>query len=416
MIAKNGRNQRISIGLVWCICGISIGGLVKLAFGTNFSWISASIILLSTIAIVDFRGIVRPDHIPGVVLSIYLYSFYSLALALVKGIPFSGSNVSILYQTVYLLQIILLFALQPDFSHDLFVKTAFWVIGLASVFALVLINIKGFTVGYGILLSGTDETNVVSRATTGFIAFYGVCSSLVFCPKKRVEYVIRVIFIVTSLILLFMSSRRSTLIAVVVVVLLRLRNISMLERINSKRLLRGLAITAMIIAIGVIVIKTNATISDAIVHAWRSLANGFRTYLGIENADRSVAYRWASIESIPYEYFNNSTFIQFVFGRGYNTDWLDIPYLQAFWDLGLVGGIWYFYLQAFTPIKMIMHKPANAGIEFAQYYVVLRIIQNFSNGTPYGTFFPIVLLYVFEMLSKKSDLTTLANQSKGGLR
>ena len=129
------------------------------------------------------------------------------------------------------------------------------------------------------------------------------------------------------------------------------------------------------------------------------MINGLKTYLGNERSDMSAGYRRSRIESIPNEYWNNSTLIQFVFGRGYNTDWLDIPYLQAFWDLGLIGGIWFLYIQGIAPLKHVFKRPSNPAVEFAQYYTIFRLVQNFSNGTPYGNFLPVIMLYTFERVS-----------------
>ena len=390
------RNHRISIGIVLCICGVSIGGLIKLAAGVNYSWLSALIIIFSTILLIDIKRIRFYSRIPTTLIPIYLYSIYTIVLALVCGAPFSGSNISILYQLVYLIHIILLIGVCSEFDPDCFIRKAFWITGFSPLLALILLNIKGFGVGYGILLSRSDETNAVSRATTGFIAFYGVCASIVFKPKNKYESITKIVFVLLSLTLLIMSSRRSTIIALVLIIFLRfIRNYSSYT-VDIRKILKRLLLVIMLCFVVIMVLRINPTISSAIDRAWNSLLNGFRTYIGLEGNDRSASYRREQIESIPNEYLNNSTFVQFIFGRGYNTDWLDIPYMQAFWDMGLLGGIWYFIIQGIIPIIHLFHKPKNSAIEFAQYYVVLRIVQNFSNGTPYGTFFPIVFLYALE--------------------
>lgn len=394
---KNKSEQRHSVGIVLCICGVSIGGLIKVALGVNFSWISTLIIIISTFALVDIKRAYMYSLIPKSLVPIYLYSVGTILLAFINGTPFTGSNVSILYQLVYLLQIILLLGVREEYDSEDFSRKAFWILGFSSLFAIILINVKDFGVGFGLLLSSTDETSAVSRATTAFIAYYSICASIVFKPRKIGESIARTVFILISCLVLIMSSRRSTLIALVIVLGFRLRNNSVFKNINVHKAVQKVLIFILLSAVVVILLRTNDLIVEAMDRAWNSTVNGFQTYLGIEDNDMSAAYRRARIESIPYEYFNDSSFLQIIFGRGYNTDWLDIPFMQAFWDLGLVGGIWFIFIQGIIPIRHIFRKPQNAAIEFAQYYSIFRIIQNFSNGTPYGTFFPIVLLYVFEM-------------------
>lgn len=399
---KNKSEQRVSIGIILCICGVSIGGLIKLAQGVNYPWLSTLIVIISTLALVDLNRTHIYSRVPYIIVSIYLYSVFTIIMALFNGTSFTGSNISILYQSVYFLQIILLLGVRGGYDSEDFSRKAFWILGFSSLFAIILLNTKGFGVGYGVLLSRTDETNAVSRATTGFIGYYGICASLVFEPKKKGDRIAKIVFILISLVLLIMSSRRSTLFSLVVILGLRLKNNSGLKSENVRKVINRVFIIILIGIVVVFLLRTNDTIAQAIDRAWNSMINGFRTYLGIENNDMSARYRRARIESIPYEYFHNSSFIQVVFGRGYNTDWLDIPFMQAFWDLGLIGGVWFLFIQGIEPIRHVIRKPQNAAIEFAQYYTVFRVIQNFSNGTPYGTFFPIVLLYVFEMATNTS--------------
>lgn len=400
---RNKSEQRFSAGIVMCICGVSIGGLIKLAMGVNYSWISALIIMISTLALVDIKRAPIYSLVPNSLLFIYLYSIATILLACFNGIPFIGNNVSILYQLVYFLQIVLLLGIRGGYDAEDFSRKAFWILGVSSFLALILINVKGFGVGFGVLLSRTDETNAVSRATTGFIAYYGICASLVFVPRKIVESIAKFVFLLSSLIVLIMSSRRSSLVALILILILRLKNNRGLKKLNIQKVIKILLVFILMGVSAIVLIRTNETIAQAIDHAWELMIKGFRTYLGIEKNDMSVGYRRARIESIPHEYFNNSSVFQFIFGRGYNTDWLDIPFMQAFWDMGMVGGIWFLFLQGIEPIRHVLRKPQNAAVEFAQYYTVFRIVQNFSNGTPYGTFFPIVLLYVFEMAAKTSD-------------
>ena len=400
---NNMRKRRVAVGIILCICGVSIGGLIKLARGVNYSWISTLIVIISTLALVDLKKSHIYSRIPNSLVSIYLYSIFTIILACFNDTPFNGSNISILYQLVYFLQIILLLGVREGYDAEDFIRTAFWILGFSSLLAIILINIKGFGVGYGVLLSRTDETNAVSRATTGSIGYYSICASIVFEPKKKGDRIAKITFVVISLLVLIMSSRRGTLFSLVAILVLRLKNNSGLNSVNARKVLQRVFMFILIGIFAAVLLRTNDMVAQAIDRAWNSLINGFKTYLGIANNDMSAGYRRARIESVPYEYFNNSSFLQFVFGRGYNTDWLDIPFMQAFWDLGLVGGLWFLFIQGIEPVRHVFRKPQNTAIEFAQYYTVLRVIQNFSNGTPYGTFFPIVLLYVLEMAANTSN-------------
>lgn len=402
MIITYEKKQRISVGLVLSICGVSVGGLIKLALGVNYSWLSAAIILLSILFLVDVSRIHLYRKMTCLVVAIYMYSAYTLCLACLNSTAFFGSNISIFYQLVYFIQIILIWGLRDRYDTEDFQKKAFWILGMSSLFAIYLLFAKQIGVGYGILLESTDDTNAVSRATTGFVGYYSLCASLVFRPHGRIERFSKAFFMLSSLCVIVLSARRSIFIALAIVTILRFIHNFDAKRVDLWKVLKRLLIVFLSLFVIIVLLRTNNTVSKALDRAWNSIVNGIRTYVGIDYSDRSAGYRRARIESIPNEYMNKSSFSQIVFGRGYNTDWLDVPFLQAFWDMGLLGGIWYFIIQGIIPIFHVFRKPNNAAVEFAQYCVVLRIIQNFSNGTPYGTFLPLILLYVFEYAGKNS--------------
>lgn len=403
MIDNKIGESRVAVGIVLCICGVSLGGLLKLALGVNISWLSTVIILISTLALVSFGRLETFRFLPAAVLSLFLYSIYTICLAVFGNAPLSGSNISVFYQLVYFLQILLLWGAQTRCSAERFSAAAFWIMGLGSVFALILISTKGFDVGYGVLLSRTEDTSAVSRATTGFIAFYAICSALIYQPRRSAHQIFRAAFLLAGLMVLVMSSRRSTLIAAAVAVILHVKNHALLTRIDGRKLLQRMLFAAVVIAVILVLLHTNATVGKALERAVEAMENGIKTYLGIEKSDMAASYRRATLETIPNEYLNHSTFRQFVFGRGYNVDWMDIPFMQAFWDMGLLGGIWFLFNQGLVPVRYVLRRPRNPAIEFAQYYTIFRIIQNFANGTPYGTAFPLILLYTLEAAADHTE-------------
>ena len=53
------------------------------------------------------------------------------------------------------------------------------------------------------------------------------------------------------------------------------------------------------------------------------------------------------------------------------------------------------------PVCHILKPADNMVIMFAQYNVVLSVVEGFANGAPYGRFFALVLLLVLEEKEKR---------------
>ncbi len=396
MTVRAGKKERrIAVGLALSICGVSIGGLVKVAIGINVSWISILIILISLCALINWHGIENFNRVSKNTFFIYVYTVYTLLLAFMSNTGMMDGTVGLVYQLAYFLQIILLWGIDNDFNLSLFIKYAFWIFGFSTIFAFLVINIHGFSEGIGALLARTDDASAVSRATTGFIAFCGFISALVYQPNSQTGKVARITFVVMSIIVEVISSRRSVLIVLLFVILLHFFTGPKINRINRKRFFTALGALVILTVALIIIYRSNADIRNSVNRTFTQLVNGVNTYLGRSNSDMAASYRRRRIDTIPDEFFNQSSFVQIVFGRGYNTDWLDIPFMQAFWDLGLLGGIFFMFIQGIIPLRYALMRIDEPAIKFAQYYTLLRIVQNFSNGTPYGNFFPIVMLYTF---------------------
>lgn len=71
--------------------------------------------------------------------------------------------------------------------------------------------------------------------------------------------------------------------------------------------------------------------------------------------------------------------LQFLFGRGYMHSWVDMPFFQAFIDLGVFGGIVFSIIMFVVPLKYLWKKTNSAAVMAAQYFTVLSMIDGLFN-------------------------------------
>lgn len=396
----------LPLGIVLCIIGVSLGGVVKLLFKTNIPWISTLISALSVLCMLDRRRILclkyrRPTPI---IWAIFLYSLITLFMAFFTPYSASKGPYSLVNQLVYFAQIVILWDRGNDIDGEIFQKIAFGIMTVSALISFGLILQNGITSGnymFNYLLATDENSTGVSRATMGAIGFVSVITALPVQPKTKWERIAKFSCIVAGVAVLGLATRRSVYLALFLALCLHIRNIGFNQVLFSRtNMLKVLFAGCLVVLVLYGVYTMNETVREIIQYAFQKMLAGLQTYLGLANNDLAANMRRETIEMIPREYYSKSTLIQFIFGRGYMAQWLDIPFMQAFWDLGLVGGIFYFGIMGILPVMHLLKPSKNTLVMFAQYNLCLALAESFANGAPYGRFFALILLLVAEQKEK----------------
>lgn len=402
----NRRNYCLSIGIILCMIGVSLGGVVKLLLKTNFTWLSTLISALSIILMIDVQKLVmfkyrKPNK---AFMAILIYSLITLFMCFFSRYRMVRGGYGFVNQLVYFCQIVILWDRGNDIDTDELYRTLLWIMLAANITSFLLILRNSAITGnlfFTYLLNSSGNTTGVSRTTMGAIGFLGFIVGLSFRSKTLWYKIVRYSCMVMGVAVLGLATRRSIYLAVILVIFVHIKNRTAKLPIDSRNMLAKIMLYLFfILVVFCVLYQTNDSVRNVINKAVETLLNGIRTYLGFDNTDLAASYRREIIESIPKEYIEKSSFFQLVFGRGYMTDWLDIPFMQAFWDMGLIGGIFYFIIMGVFPVCCILKPTDNMVIMFAQYNLVLSVVEGFANGAPYGRFFALVLLFVLEEKEK----------------
>ena len=140
-----------------------------------------------------------------------------------------------------------------------------------------------------------------------------------------------------------------------------------------------------------------------------SIRRAIFTLLGSESVqvDASAISRVQVRKGIIGEYDQYSIF-QILFGRGYMYKYLDFPILQAFIDLGLVGGCVYAFVQILLPLRYLFRKPRNSTEKFFQMCLIFGLIDLFFNGIPYGWDKFLVLILAIQLFDEEALCRNIA--------
>lgn len=434
------RNPLACLGIVLAIDGIGCMAVVKGLLDYNIRELSIGVVIGAVLLMATGQCCTQIQKTTWQIRLIGLYSLATLVLAFFSGIGLMESGSGFVYQGAYFVEIILLWNMRRDGNLENYVKIGFWVSGVFCIIELALLMVRGCVPYFNNFYSLHKNVNMVDMGTrifpplfntfydssfvnpfdkmakswlfteilfdreaTGTLAYATFVFAVAYRANKKPTRICKYIVLLSSVAAIAVSSRRSIYMAVVLTLILHGKNMHVMAWVRSHKRL-----TAILVSGGVVLL-TWASISvpiirDLIMVVVTKFWNGLITMLGLSKADASASMRFESA-SLAWNSYKESTMLQFLFGRGYMHSWVDMPFFQAFIDLGVFGGIVFSIIMFVVPLKYLWKKTNSAAVMAAQYFTVLSMIEGLFNSFPYGKFFSIVLLLmVSDWENKKMEV------------
>ena len=403
MMVRYGQKRKkllASLGIVLAVSGISCMGVVKGLIGSNLTLLSTLVVLLSAAFL--FTGqqlgyLVVPEGDAG---AIFLYSVVTLVLSLFSGYSLMQNGYGFVYQAAGFVQLWLLWNMNAEDDLDYYAEIGCWFCGFFCLMLLLLLLSSG-SLFVNSFSSGSGE-KLFNRSTIGALSFKTFVFSLACRPGNKRKQCARLFFLILSIIVLLASTRRGAYVAAITCTLLHFRNTHQSgSGIDGERLLSRSLLLGLLFAVFLLLCSRLDAVRDVLVRAANSLSSGLHTFFGVDNSDMAASMRVSAAHRVLNQYLHHSSVKQVLFGRGYMTTWVDMPFLQAFWDLGLFGGLFYAFIQFLIPLKYLLRKAKTPGMRVAQYLTVMSIIEGIMSGYPYGRFFSIILLILTSMAANE---------------
>ncbi len=396
-----------TVGFVLSVLGIPMMAMVKLMAGQNLKWLSTAVIIASVVFFVNYRRLAKFDLEPFnfEMWTIVIYSACTLVLALVSGKNWMEPGFGFTFQMCYFLQVLILWNNVDRFDTNKTLRTFFWVSGIVAVIALyfVLVN-KNLTGSYQFQgLGEAEEGSIIGRDSIGGIGGFCVVGAVSYNKGTRLESIVRIFFLTCALGNVFLSTRRTSLVGVALLFIVYLRNErgNALKQGRDRAFLTLCAVLAVVIAV-VVVWLISPDVQEIVQKSWDALIKGTNTFTGRGGKDMAAEQRRSKLEYYSRQFWTNSSVSQFVFGHGYGAMWMDLPYLEALWEMGLTGGIVFFLIQFVFSVKYLFFYKARTPVtKFAQYLMSVNFIAEFISGVPYGVFFNLTFLIMAVTAEKR---------------
>lgn len=320
---------------------------------------------------------------------------------LIVGAPLFSGNDALIY-TVYIIIFWTCVNTNRRKIDGRFLVTAmWWITGVYSCLLFYVLtdhfrNLAG--IGFTYLPGGAD------RLTLSVIGFMHLCAFLVYEARSLPEKGLKYLFAIIAFYDLSICSRRGLLVALIFIIIYQIY-VRYGEKFTQKKLLSALISIVGILLIITTIFLMKPEIFSGIERYGRRLINGINAYLGSfsKGIDPAAEARNLVMKSVPQEYLS-ADIITILFGNGYGYRQLDLPYLQAFTDLGLIWGIYYFVIQCLYPIRILMKREKDCGVSLLKYIGIMTVTYNLYSGVPYGHYkFVGLILMIYAADRKKTD-------------
>ena len=399
------RQNLVSLGFAMILICSGIGMYLKL-FVANISWVSI-LSFVSFLLIFNWKNFAQLS-----------FPFATLPLKLMIGYELFASFYFIIWHNpihskfgLYnLFTVASLIALISIRKEDLEVSKIIKIFFYISLGCVIL--------GYYCVFSGLYKSSlnvdivsslgedVMDPLTLSGTAISCIVATL-YIPFKKYNSYKKIAIILACLYFILILGKRTPIIVATALIVLYLYKQKLLSFQFSPK--KVMIISALIIVF-ILICNQFINLEDQINNVWNKTIGGIGDMINGTN-DSGPAARmryYARIEAI--QTINTSNNFHYFLGQGYMSKWLDIPFLQAFLDMGIIGFIWFNGLMFCYPIWCFLKIKGNSTYAmyalFAFSNCLYGVISIFNSGTPYGNHrcLPIAFLMItMQLYLSQSD-------------
>lgn len=280
-----------------------------------------------------------------------------------------------------------------------------YIIFIAAAFITIVIGYQvtnGFTGLYleNVLYDSETGTFGLSeggdKITLGRAMLLCIVSCIVFFKKKKYYLILCSGLIALSFIGLFMFSTRASIVCAVLCLFIYLGKKYGFDIFTTPKLV--LSIFIVFVTVSVLYLL-NPYVQASLDHFLTGTLRGIFTMFGSDEygTDASTITRYYTMQrAFSFWEDENFSIITMLVGHGYFPFYIDVPIIQAFYDFGCWGFL-YFFIMIILPVKYIMKHTCNDAIIIIQLFAVQYLLDQFYCALPYYhfQFMPLVLLLFF---------------------
>lgn len=370
-------SRPIAMGLI--IVGAALGMYLNFYFG-NIGW--NNILMICAVLILPNWKNISNFRLPFVNRTFKIILIFQVICITYMII---GGNIDGTFLIYMLFTILMVVGIMSQNKCDMPMnKVAWysWLFGwICLLFCCFCLASGAYFTEYARLHDGSGYQSILIDLTMAGNLYTFIVCCLYYLKGSKRETILSVIGIILALILIVILGKRTPLLISFIAIFYYLFRFHPISRKVSKKtiIFSGLVILIIIslfqipglgIAFKLVIERSVNGIID-MIHGTSST--------GAAAVERYRLRDWA------FDYINNDfTPINYIFGAGYMTKWLDAPLIQAYLDMGIIGIVVYFYYVIVKPIRLTVSKWSKYRIVYwgcaLNFY---NIFSALNSGVPY---------------------------------
>lgn len=404
------RNVLYALGVAFSLVGVPLGMYMNQIVGGS-GW-SPITMFFSIILLVRWRGLSSAFIYISKTPLKWMIVFQLMMV--IYGI-FSDNRMTGQYLSfhLYIIALCIGYATHRTFEFVRFIpKTTFYLSLIASLLGAYFCSLGMVTGDEAYMLRQMDDSYALEMFTIAGGSLTNFFAALTFKKEHIWEKVLFTIAITMDIYVLISCTKRTPVFVAIVGTLIYLYKSGFAE----KRILRKYAKYIMLFIIGLLYAYFSIdSFHIGVDDMFSRLYDGIRVLLGDESAKNIQDSAQARVQARNWAYHyigQDFSFGNYIFGAGYMTKWIDVPILQAYLDMGLIGIFLYGYLVGWTLLHSLLKKYINPAGIFAIVSALYVSLSMFNSGNPYqyvkytGACF---LIFVFYTRDKQGKLIAIEN-------
>lgn len=401
------------IGILLIIFGVTVGNLLYEFLGKSINIVNISM-FLGVILIGDYRRLLSLKWPYPKIDCIIIFIFQNILLLYL--IAYCNQYLkSGFVDFSYVLFVLVLIVMINSNGYSVRMNNLVNYLFYFSFFILLLISFVIFRTGFSTRFTFTSGADPLAM---GLGITSCLATILIYNPTSIYKKVIKFMSIFLFIYCELAFNCRTAIVSSILIILINIiQNIRIggKKNLNLKKFFNTFfKILSLIVLIYTIYTKV-AEIKILIDTTIEFIGNGIKAlYMGEGYGVDASANTRLITRREALRIISSSNLFQLLFGHGYMKMYVDIPILQAFLDLGIIGGSVYFYIIFIIPLKLIVSRQyinlARRDNEYKERYLLFTllslpiIIKQFGSATPYGhdLYWPSTLCLFILVKNKKS--------------
>ena len=305
------------------------------------------------------------------------YQIYTLLLAMLAKTDLMTSNTGLIY-ILFIIAFIFISATNNTIDGEHFVFFMWIITGILNVLTAIYFlreGVEGFN-GYS-----SGDNLLADRPTLATMGYFHVLAMLVYHSKYKMLGCCKVVLLIAALYNIVITMRRGMFITMIFIFILHIYLTAKVTW-NAKVLFRGFAIAAIVYILYLKVPYIHMQVDKMM----DSATNALNTLLGKDTSSEDMAAAGRVLNrTLTLNEMKSFGLSDWLFGKGYNARWIDFPFLQCFYDMGILGGLFYIATQLLPFRFFAEHRSNMQNHEKLLFYLfIISFVNNFYSGIPYG--------------------------------